>query len=216
MIGSHCTFTYLEPIHKIYSLTECWWKTQCKNIIEQYNFGIRFFDIRVCFTKKNRWTLCHGRVNFKYSERTLYDYCLFMASYCPEAIYRIVLEKGDFNDRSIFINEALDLCNKFDNLWRVDIKSYKAWYGYICNNNKKLFDTGYKFALSDPWEEPSQILCLHRSIDGLCDMLHTDLKEEAKGINNVFSFFHNKEELKKVLESKDELWILDYCTNNYR
>lgn len=211
MIGSHDTFTYLEPSCKFHNLTKRWWRTQCKNIIEQYNFGVRFFDIRVCLTK-NRWTLCHGIVNFKYSEKTLYNYCLFMKSYCPEAIYRIVLEKGDFVDRVIFIKEASDLCNKFDNLWRIDIKSYKIWNGYICNNDPKLFDRGYKFTLVNTWEKPAYELHGYLTANNFYKI---NLKKEAQKINNNLEFFKDSNKLQAMIDSKDELYFLDYCTNEY-
>ena len=52
--------------------------------------------------------------------------------------------------------------NKYKNLWRVDIKDSKKWMGEIFNNNKSLFDRGYKFALVNTWTYPAHEL--HGSI----------------------------------------------------
>ena len=139
MIGSHNTFTYLTPSCKIHNLTKRWWKTQCKTIKEQYDFGVRMFDIRVCL-KGNKWTYCHGLVNFKESKRNLMEICSYMKTYFPEAIYRIVLEKGNELTQRIFINETRHLCKLYPNLWRVDIKEKKKWSGFIANNNKNLYN----------------------------------------------------------------------------
>lgn len=81
MIGSHDTFTYLKPCNPIYKLGSRWWRTQCKSIDEQYTFGVRFFDIRVC-RDGNQWRLCHGVVNLKMTFSTIKDICNFMDMKC--------------------------------------------------------------------------------------------------------------------------------------
>lgn len=211
MIGSHNSFTYLPSTSWLYNKFPKYWRTQCDTISEQYEFGIRFFDIRVCWNH-NKWQVCHGVVNLEVSFKSLEEICKYMEDNAPEAIYRIVLEKGDFADRVIFIEEAVDLCNKFDNLWRIDIKSYKIWNGYICNNDPKLFDRGYKFALVNTWEAPAHEL---RGYVTWKTFYKDNLKEEAKSINKNLDFFNDNTKLKEMLESKDELYFLDYCTNQY-
>lgn len=212
MIGSHDTFTYLRPCNPIFNLGTRWWKTQCKSITEQYNFGIRFFDIRVCLDKENHWRYCHGLIDLNKYERTLYDICLYMTEYFPKAIYRIVLEKGNYTDERIFINESQGLCNKFPNLWRIDIKSNKVWMGEVCNNNELLFNMGYKFALSNVWEEPAHEL---HGLVTISNFYKIDLKEEAKKINKYLPFYCSGEYRRKMIESKEQLYFLDYCTNEY-
>lgn len=205
MIGSHNTFTYLTPSCKIHNLTKRWWKTQCKTIKEQYDFGIRMFDIRVCL-KGNKWTYCHGLINFKEDKRDLMEICSYMKTYFPEAIYRIVLEKGNKLTQRIFINEARHLCELYPNLWRVDIKSYKKWYGFIANNNKNLYNRGYLFAYNEVWDTPCH------EIHGFVtkkNFLKINLAKEAKKLNkDTFS--------KEDLLSKDTLYFIDYCTNEYK
>lgn len=213
MIGSHDTFTYLKPTNKLHNLTKKWWRTQCKTIEEQYNFGIRFFDIRVYLDSDNHWRFCHGIVDFKRYERTLNDICLYMENYFPKAIYRIVLEKGNSSVRDIFVSAARGLCEKYPNLWRIDIKSSKNWLGAVDNNNQKLFKRGYKFALVNTWESPAHEL--HGNLKEIDDIFYTNLRKDARAINSTLPFFIDEKRLKNMIKSKSELYFIDYCTNEY-
>lgn len=212
MIGSHDTFTYLKPCNSIYKLCSRWWKTQCKSIEEQYAFGVRFFDIRVCLDKDMYWTYCHGLVNFIKYERNLNDICLYMKSYFPEAIYRIVLEKGNSSVIDLFTIETEDLCKNYPNLWRVDIKSTGNWMGSICNNNQNLYDRGYKFALVDVWSPPAYEL--HGFVTAF-NFYKINLRKEAMKINKSLPFFNDKVSLQKMINDKEHLYFIDYCTNKY-
>ena len=218
MIGSHDTFTYLEPCNSIFNSGKRWWKTQCKSIEEQYKFGVRFFDIRVCLDLDKDmpwrycWRYCHGIVNFNKYKRTLNDICLYMDVYFPEAIYRIVLEKGNSSTIDLFVTETENLCKHYPNLWRVDIKSSKIWLGAVANNNQELFKRGHKFALANTWEEPAHEL--HGSIT-TSNFYKTNLRKEAQKINGSLEFFKDHQELKNMIDSKDKLYFLDYCTNEY-
>lgn len=211
MLGSHDTFTFLKSTSCVYNHAIKWWKTQCKSIEEQYNFGVRFFDIRVC-RNGNKWRLCHGIVNLKMTFPTLINICSYMDMKCPLAIYRIILEKGNYKDRKKFIKESQGLCNKYLNLWRVDIKAFKVWMGEVDNNNEVLFKLGYKFALVNTWESPAHEL--HGSITA-SNFYKTNLKKEAQKINSNLEFFKYPQKLKDMINSKDELYFIDYCTNEY-
>lgn len=222
MIGSHDTFTYRKPLNPIFNLFKRWWKCQNKIIEEQYNFGIRFFDIRVVHHNDD-WYLAHGLVTFKdmlFPDLT--HICGYMKDRCPDAIYRIVLERGSKEDELEFMEQTLvepsigvithPISDYFPNLWRVDIKSSKQWKGNICNNNQNLYDRGYKFALGTTWESPSHELHGYITKD---NWYKINLKKEAKKINSSLDFFKDKDKLKQMIESKDELYFLDYCTNEY-
>lgn len=215
MLGSHDTYTYLKSTSWIYNNCKKYWKTQCKSIEEQYAFGIRCFDIRV-YRDKKCWRVCHGMANLKKTFSSLQEICYIMQRDFPEAIYRIVLEKGN---STLFVSEAtkpnvrnsnVNLCGLFTNLWRVDIKESGNWKGSVCNNNHKLFDLGYKFALVNTWEFPSHEL--HGAVTS-GNFYKIDLCKEAKRINGQLDFFKN--DLKNMISSKEELYLLDYCTNEY-
>lgn len=217
MIGSHNSLTYLKSTSWVCNRTTKWWRTQCKSIYEQYAFGVRFFDFRVC-RDGNQWRLCHGEANLKMTFSRLKNICNLMGMKYPDAIYRIVLEKGDDD---LFKRDALhplrrmvsqDLCDRYENLWRVDIKSTGNWMGSVCNNNQNLYDRGYKFAKVDTWTPPAHEL--HGSITA-SNFYKTNLKKEAQKINGSLQFFKDPQLLKDMIGSKDELFFLDYCTNQY-
>lgn len=217
MIGSHNTFTYLESAIPLFNLCKRWWKCQTKPLLWQYAYGIRFFDIRVC-RDKGLWKLCHGLVDLK-DDSTMFtkiisleDICKAMAKMCPEAIYRIVLEKGNSTDEMIFIMETCNLCKQYPNLWRLDIKNDQIWNGKYGNNNQLLYDKGYKFAKVNTWEEPSHELRGNITKD---NWYKTSLKGEAKTINSNLDFFKDNYRLEQMIASKEELYLLDFCTDEY-
>lgn len=214
MIGSHNTFTYLDSTNCLYNKAKRWWKCQGKNIQEQYNFGIRFFDIRI-FWNKNKWRACHGKVNLTKTWSSLRDICTEMKDKYPDAIYRIVLEKGDPSEFHNQINEKIDgknLIDTFPNLWRLDAKELETWNGVYGDNNQSLYDRGYKFAYKNVWEYPAHELHGFLTWKNFYKM---NLKKEAKKINNKLGFFKDKNELKEMIEDKTTLYFLDYCTNEY-
>lgn len=62
------------------------------------------------------------------------------------------------------------------------------------------------------WISPSHEL--HGYINSVKDY-RVDLKKEAKKINPQLDFFNDPEKLKEMLESKEELYFLDYATNEF-
>ena len=75
MIGSHNTFSYLPAKHWWVTILKPWYKCQSKDIIEQIDSGIRFFDIRVRFNKHKNYALeiVHNNIVFSISEREFYN-----------------------------------------------------------------------------------------------------------------------------------------------
>lgn len=212
MIGSHNTFTYLPNLLKIFSPFKRLWQCQNMTIDKQYAMGIRFFDIRVVCIN-NRWYAAHGIVTIDGYFDSLREICDTMEEFFPEAIYRIVLEREDNAGRKQFMAESQKLCSKYHNLWRVIIKENNslAWLG-IHDNDIPLYDRGYKFALGQTWEEPSHELTGHVTKS---NWWKVSLKKEAKKINSQLPFFNDKDKLQQMIKSKDELYLLDFCTNEY-
>lgn len=74
MIGSHNTFSYLPAKHWWVTILKPWYKCQSKDIIEQIDSGIRFFDIRVRFNKHNdALEIVHNNIVFNISEQEFYS-----------------------------------------------------------------------------------------------------------------------------------------------
>lgn len=210
MIGSHDTYTYLKCTNPILEKFSRMWRTQCATIDGQYRFGIRFFDIRV-HNSHNRWQVCHGICNFDKYFNNLKDLCYYIETFYPEAIYRIVLEKGSLTDEHKFLQQSYNLNTAFPHLWRLDIKSHKKWNGEIVNNDEQLYENGYKWAKGFTWSEPDAYE-IHGFLK-LNNWYKINLKDEAKKINNDYEIFKNS--LQTALLRKDRLYFLDYCTNVY-
>lgn len=65
MLGSHNSLSYL-PCSKWWMYLINWAaKCQSKNLYEQYHSGVRYFDIRVRFDKKEKPVIAHGLVEYK-------------------------------------------------------------------------------------------------------------------------------------------------------
>lgn len=92
MIGSHNTFSYLPPVNPIYRLFIRYWRTQSKTIKEQYEAGVRMFDIHVTYHNSRWWPAC-GFVRLKgISFDTIEDICNYMDERYPQALYTITVE----------------------------------------------------------------------------------------------------------------------------
>lgn len=204
MIGSHDSFTCLAPQCKAYNAGKRWWKTQKVSLQEQYDLGVRLFDIRVCL-KEGLWRPCHGLVNLTASFSSLEGICKFMDTYLPDAIYRIVLEKGDVVEEWQFRNQSSGLCSKYPHLWRLDIKASKNWMGAVANNNDPLYREGYAFAKVNVWESPAQEL--HGFVTKK-NWWKINLEKEAKKING--SLFKTEKELQEAVASKKSLYFIDF------
>lgn len=208
MIGSHDSYTFHKATKGIYnkSLIRRTWKAQNMNIAEQYEHGVRMFDVRVC-RDGNRWRVCHGAAEFNETFATIQTICRFFSSRYPAAIYRIWLEKGSKGVEKRFIAESISkgctLCDIYPNLWRVGIKSYKEWTNGICNNNDSLYNRGYLFANDAPWS-------------GNCHELHGTMsfKNYFKGSLESQAKKYNRKIMntvpKEQLYGKEHLYLIDF------
>lgn len=124
MIGSHNSFTFLQADKWYFNLFSFLWRCQTIDIYDQYKEGVRFFDIRVFWDSKSHlWRPCHGKCNFNgYSWESLDEIITFTGSRFKDTKYRIVLEKGNNDDITRFIEEYNKITDK-ENLAEVAIKS---------------------------------------------------------------------------------------------
>lgn len=210
MIGSHDSYTFHKATKGIYnkSLVRRTWKAQNMNIAEQYEHGVRMFDVRVC-RDGNKWRVCHGAAEFDETFASIQCICDFFDRLYPDAIYRIWLEKGSKAVERRFIAESVNehchcsLCDFYPNLWRVGIKSYKEWTNGICNNNERLYNKGYLFAKDTPWS-------------GNCHELHGTMsfKNYFKGSLESQAKKYNREIMNTVpndqVYGKEHLYLIDF------
>lgn len=69
MIGSHNTFSYLPIKNKWLSFLKPWYKCQEYDIITQINKGVRYFDLRIKFSKKGELQIVHNKIVFDINEK---------------------------------------------------------------------------------------------------------------------------------------------------
>ena len=142
MIGSHDSFTYMNPLHSIFKLFKFIWRTQTKSITEQYNCGVRYFDIRVKY-RRNRWYICHGVVTFNVSFYSIKHIIDFFNLHYLNSKLRIIYERGEYED--IFKKEIRDILDN-DTLSFACIKS--KWE-VLVNRDPIINDYTYKPILSN-------------------------------------------------------------------
>lgn len=63
MIGSHNSFSYLPPKNLWGKITKLWGRCQSLNLQDQYDKGVRCFDIRLRLIE-NEWHIVHNRIDY--------------------------------------------------------------------------------------------------------------------------------------------------------
>lgn len=114
MIATHNAFTFKKSTSKLYEFFSFLWRCQNKSLQEQYDSGIRFFDIHIFRKNSETWGFAHGLVNLQggFSElRVLYQ--TIRIKY-PGVKCRILLEKGSKADKELFKMEIQQLNDEFE------------------------------------------------------------------------------------------------------
>lgn len=102
-------------------------KCQSKSIEEQYNAGVRYFDIRVCIGKHETLPSYygHGIIRYKAEQQPILQGLLLRDG----AVGRIILEKGDTESFRRYIDTLLSLPTVAEHIhYTVDDK--KTWNMY--------------------------------------------------------------------------------------
>lgn len=100
MIGTHDSYTFLPAKNKLFEWFSFLWRTQVKNIVQQKEIGVTYFDVRVR-RDKDVWRVCHGLVDFDCTFKSIEDIINMFSIYKV----RIILERGDNED--LFRKEIL-------------------------------------------------------------------------------------------------------------
>lgn len=130
MIGTHDSFTGITPKYKIFKLFSWLWRTQTMSPTQQYLSGVRYFDIRIRYSKNDDWRFCHGLVEFN-QEQALDNYMNLY--YAEGVVRRLILERGNKEDREKFRNYI-----KSNTDWIYDKFDYIA----IKHDWEVLYDSG--------------------------------------------------------------------------
>lgn len=196
MIGSHNTFTYLKAESGLMETFSNLWRCQSKTTKQQYDLGVRFFDVRVAPEKdggKTKWRLCHGKANLKMQFISLAALNNYMQRRFPKALYRLILEKGDQADFKAQANKLVESIGKNACLYAVIIK--KNWQVLFTKQSLK-FNEFYCHPLN--WNTDMSLGYNLRNVD----LRQTNIKEWAKKHNPLIT--------KDMIEDNDNLYMMDY------
>jgi hypothetical protein len=133
MLGSHNSFTYLPPRIPIFSWFESLWKCHRLSISEQYERGVRFFDLRLVWSwTRKRWEICHGLVRVRgIYFRTAEDIKRYFSKF-PGSTYRIVLERKHWNNKEKFIKDFKTAISQDPAIRAIILK--RPWYYVYCDS----------------------------------------------------------------------------------
>lgn len=195
MIGSHNTFTYLSPVNKFYNLFKWLWRCQdyCPDI--QYLYGVKYFDIRVYQEDDFSWRVAHGKVNLTKSFKAIVDIIEMLRKQYPNAICRIILEKGDYIEFSkqvtalIASNDYFPILQQY--VHQVIIK--KNWICFFNNTSMNLEVKDYTY---------TPILSGKSFWYNLTHFKFNTIKHYAKK--------HNPKITKEMIEDKHTVYFMDY------
>ena len=126
MIGSHNSFTHLASDSDINNYFTWLWRCQDKTMVEQYEAGVRFFDIRVKAIVKSgkvMWEACHGSAGLGKTFLSINAICTYVQKSLPGSTFRLLLEKkGDYDEK--FKTDSLKAVEKYPEILKfVAIKS---------------------------------------------------------------------------------------------
>lgn len=130
IIGSHNTMSYMNPKH--------WWmkpfvfmaRCQDKSIQEQYEHGVRLFDLRFVFDKKGKIGFAHGLMSFKGDVDEVLNYLNSL----PEQVYVRILNERDKN-YDLFIDKCNQIQLKYQNIKFFGGHNKKDWKQLFVFNN---------------------------------------------------------------------------------
>lgn len=148
MIATHNSFTYKRSTNKLFEYFNCFWRCQTKTIKEQFDSGVRFFDIRV-YKKKDSWNFAHGLVNLYGGVNSLEVLYRYLCMTFPSVKCRLILEKGD---SSTFIEEINSLKDKYESFGNVVYQCIikKGWeIIYSSNEDFQIIDYCYTPIISN-------------------------------------------------------------------
>lgn len=131
-IGSHDSMSYATPEKWYYKPFHFVAKCQSKTIQEQYDLGIRLFDLRVRWDK-DCWKFSHGRIIFK--TEPVEDILKFLNSK-KDCLVRLVLE---YNSPTKDIDEISERFVEYCEKW-IDVYNHTKFYEFTRKYDwKKLY-----------------------------------------------------------------------------
>ncbi len=128
-LGTHNSLTYLHPQWYFRWLN---FTSKCQNLTieEQYDFGVRYFDFRIKFTRKGQVRAGHGIMTYKADFDSIYNYL----NNKGDCYVNIVLEnlpwQKDKKD-SLFIHYVNEIVKKYPRIRFVGGEKKRPWTSLV-------------------------------------------------------------------------------------
>ena len=190
ILGSHNSMTYLQP--------QQWWmkmfgwmaKCQCKSIKEQWESGVRYFDLRVAYKLERKQVsgiltlgkianecayFCHGLIDYK-SERidAVVTYLNEMAKQSGEDVYvRVILEKE--NTHTCVIDDDVALFKAMCQNWKRKFKALK----FVGGRRKDTWEQLYDFKTKEPSLDDKYSSMTWEVLDDFCPRIYATFMNEV-------------------------------------
>ena len=170
IIGSHNSWTYNRPKKWWMKLISFTAKCQSLNIEEQYNLGVRCFDLRLKFDNDGSAKIYHGIIEYDYTSLQLLKDLAWLNLRDDIVYIRILHEvrtKNEYTDKSknYFIYHIEQFKKYFPNL--------KFWCGRNLYNWRKDYNFG-----DDPTCEEKYASVCNPKIDDLCPWIYARINNK--------------------------------------
>lgn len=184
MLGSHNSLTYL----KSNNLLKSWAKCQEVNFEEQYNLGVRCFDVRIKF-EKGQPKIVHNNVDYKGGKEVLDSLYSFMNEKkdCYLRLLLDVRKKPKDADTlvSYFNQYILYIKTQFPNIKWAEAITYWDWNRLVANKELSIYE-------------------VHASVVGEVGITKKPIDYAKK--NNTY----NRSYFKDVLENDNMILLIDF------
>ena len=183
MLGSHNSLTYL----KSNNLFKSWAKCQEINYLQQYNLGVRCFDVRIKF-EKGQPKIVHNNVDYKGGKEVLDSLYKFMDSK-GDCYLRLILDvrstpKNEDVLVGMFKQYILYVQTYFPNIKFIEARTYWDWQNYC--------------------DVVFSVIEKHASVAGKVGVFKKP-KDYAKNNNTTI-----REEYEEILQSGVEVLLIDF------
>lgn len=133
IIGTHNSMTYLPPKKWWGYLLIPFWRCQSKTFEEQWNAGVRCFDLRITFENDGTPVFAHGIVKLnEHAGMTLYDITSHARKSGQKVYIRVVCEDLKASDEIAEKFESLcELLNKIDCVVPFEGRRKGDWNNYM-------------------------------------------------------------------------------------
>lgn len=132
ILGTHNSMTYLPPSKWWMYLLRFTAKCQRLDFKQQYEAGVRFFDLRLIFKYRgvhlDKPLFCHGPIVYDSSEADIFFVLEWLNSRIGSKVYvRFLLEKGDDTDKECFARWCSHVEEFFENICFTEARAKNGW-----------------------------------------------------------------------------------------